>query len=372
MQDSLYKIDDVSEIFSPALVVFRDLVEENITEMIRVAGDPQRLRPHCKTYKIAEIVKMQMQAGITKFKCATIAEAEMLANSGATDIFLAYNLVGPNIGRALKLMTAFPNLQLAVTADHAKPLDELSRAVEQAGLQIQVVMDLDTGLHRTGVPMDEDAINLYEMISSSPGIRPGGLHWYDGQHHQTDLFERQSAVEAGWQKCVAFRDRLLANGFSVPRIVAGGTGSFPIYAAQGEPGLELSPGTVILHDAGYGTTFPDLHFTPAALLLTRVISRPTPNTLTLDLGHKAVAADPPQERREVFPELPDAKIVLQNEEHLVVQSQIADEFEPGDYLLAIPWHICPTTALHQEVYVVADGKLIDRWQVASRNRRLTI
>jgi D-serine deaminase-like pyridoxal phosphate-dependent protein len=115
-----------------------------------------------------------------------------------------------------------------------------------------------------------------------------------------------------------------------------------------------------------------LRFTPAALLLTRVVSRPTKDRVTLDLGYKAVASDPPAGNRVMFPDLPDAKAVLQNEEHLVLETSQADRFQPGDELFAIPRHVCPTSAMHKDVYVVSAGKLIGNWKVAARDRVLTI
>jgi len=179
-------------------------------------------------------------------------------------------------------------------------------------------------------------------------------------------------VLAAWQPGAALRDELVAAGLPVPRIVAGGTGSFPIFASIQDSVLELSPGTIIFHDWGYGSMFPDLQFTPAALLLTRVVSRPTENRVTLDLGYKAVASDPPAGNRLLFPDLPGAKAVLQNEEHLVLETSEASRFQPGDELLAIPRHICPTCALHKQVYVVAGGQLVGTWKVAARDRMLTV
>src|SRR5205085_5057106 len=111
--------------FSPGLIVFRDLVERNLDELIRVAGAAARLRPHCKTHKMREITQLQLARGITRHKCATIAEAEMLAEAGAEDIFLAYNPVGPNIGRVVRFVAKYSDVQLAVTGDSAAPVAAL-------------------------------------------------------------------------------------------------------------------------------------------------------------------------------------------------------------------------------------------------------
>jgi D-serine deaminase-like pyridoxal phosphate-dependent protein len=370
--DPIYHVADTSEIITPAMVVFRDLVEANLREMIRIAGDPARLRPHCKTHKMPAVTKLELAAGITKHKCATLAEAEMLAEAGVRDIMLAYNPVGPNIPRVVKFAKKFADTQLAVTADHPGPVAQLGAAAAEAGVRIAVLVDIDSGQHRTGLPAGPQALELYQTIAATKGLIPGGIHLYDGQNHQTDAAERREAVLACWEPARQLRDELVAKGLSVPRIVAGGTGSFPIFASLQDPALELSPGTIIFHDAGYREIFPDLNFTPSALLLTRVISRPTPNRVTLDLGYKAVASDPPAGKRLYFPDLPDAVAVLQNEEHLVLETPRAAEFQPGDELFAIPRHVCPTSALHRFVYVVAGGKLVDTWDVTARDRVLTV
>ncbi|MAT14862.1 MAG: threonine aldolase [Planctomyces sp.] len=367
-----YHISDSSSIISPGLVVFEEIVDENIQKMIEIAGSTDRLRPHCKTHKMAEVARKQLAAGITKHKAATFAEAEMLADAGAEDIFLAYNIVGPNIKRAVEFVRKYPQVTFSVTADHPNPVAQLSEAFSKAGLSIEVVLDLDSGLHRTGLLPGKEAEELYKQIADAPGLKPGGFHLYDGQNHQTDFKERTAAVNACWEPARMLKEKLTSAGLSVPRIVAGGTGSFPVYAKISDPVLELSPGTCVFNDSGYSNMFPDMVFTPAAVMLTRVISRPTADRLTLDLGTKGVASDPPSGKRVFFPDLPEAEHVLQNEEHLVLQTPRAKEYQPGDELIAIPTHICPTSALHKCAYVVRDGDVVAHWNVIARDRQLTI
>ena len=367
-----YRIDDTQAIVTPALIVFRDLLQQNLDRMIQIAGDPARLCPHCKTHKMADVIHLQLRSGIHRFKCATLAEAEMLARAGARDVLLAYNLVGPNIHRAVMFRSKFPDVVLSVTADDTVAARALGAAMHAARLEVNVLLDLDTGQHRTGLPVGPTALALYKTMADTPGLRPTGLHVYDGQNHQASRQERRDAVNMIWNHVLAFRDTLLADGLSVCRIVAGGTGSFPIFAEFVEPAMVLSPGTCVFHDAGYQATFPDLEFVPAALLLTRVVSRPTSKTVTLDAGNKAVASDPPMEKRLVFPDLPDARLVVHNEEHLVIETSQAERLRPGDALLAIPWHICPTSALHREAIVMEDGRPVARWPVTARDRFLSI
>jgi len=370
--DDCYRINDTSSIISPALIVFRDMVEQNLDQMIEIAGSPHRLRPHCKTHKTREIIQLQIARGITRHKCATFAEAEMCAEAGARDICLAYSLVGPNIARAVSFVRAWPDVEFCVTGDHPGPLQKLGRAMSAAGQSVGVLLDMDTGQHRTGLPAGPGAHEIYRLIVETDGLKPAGLHVYDGHQHQLERDERRTAINVEWEKIVAFRDGLVAEGWPVDRMVCGGTGSFPVYAEKNDSTVEMSPGTCVYNDIGYSEHFPDLVFRPAALLLTRVISRPTADRVTLDLGYKAIASDPPAGKRCVFPDLPDARQVLQNEEHLVLETSRAAEFEPGDELFAVPRHICPTSALHKEIQVVSGGELAGTWTIASRDRKLTV
>jgi len=122
-------INDASRIISPAMVVFRERLLSNIDAMIAIAGDPSRLRPHCKTHKTREVVALQIERGILKHKCATFAEAEMLVEAGVTDICLAYNLVGPNIERAVAFRSTYPDVAFSATADHPDPIRDLGAAM---------------------------------------------------------------------------------------------------------------------------------------------------------------------------------------------------------------------------------------------------
>jgi D-serine deaminase-like pyridoxal phosphate-dependent protein len=370
--NAAYVIRDMSAIYSPGLVFYKDLIQRNVWRALEIAGKPERLRPHVKTHKTREIVRLELGMGITKHKCATLAEAEMLADCGVPDVLLAYNLVGPNCGRMARLVGAYPNCQFAVLADHPAAARLLSEAMVAAGQEVDVLLDVDPGQHRTGIAPGADAVALYELLGRLPGLRPGGLHLYDGHNHQESLAEREAAVQKQMEPLLALRTTLLKKNLPVPRLVLGGTPTFPVYARLDLPGVECAPGTCILNDHGYGTHFTDLDFTPAALLLTRVISRPTSNRVTLDLGYKAVASDPPAGKRCILLDVPEYQPVLQNEEHFVIETPAADRYRPGDEILAMPTHICPTCALHRQAYVVENGQVTGQWDIAARDRVLRI
>jgi len=163
--------------------------------------------------------------------------------------------------------------------------------------------------------------------------------------------------------------QLLRLGLPVPRLVAGGTPTFAIHAQHAD--RELSPGTCVLWDFGYADKFPDLPFEVAALLLTRVVSKPGANRLCLDLGHKAVAAENPHPRVRLI-EAPEAEFVMQSEEHLVIETPNAANFSIGHILHGIPRHVCPAVALYSEATVISGGEIADRWTITARGRRLSV
>lgn len=366
-----YRVDEIDEIPSPSLLIFVDIVRENLRTMLELVGDPARLRPHVKTHKMPALVRLAVEMGITKHKCATIAEAEMLAQAGAPDVLLAYQQVGPNVGRLAKLVSTYPETTFRAVVDEPGPARSLSEAMRSVGQTIHTLIDLNVGMDRTGTLPGQDADELYAEIERLPGLVPDGIHAYDGHSSAPDLDERRVAVSAVLDAITTMRDRLEARELPVPRIVVGGTPPFGIYAESDLPRLECSPGTIVLHDVGYGAKFPDLPFTPAALLLGRVSSRPRPGMLCLDIGTKAVASDPIGDRVKLLG-IPDAELGKQNEEHLVVRTPAASDFPPGTPVLTIPVHICPTCALHREAIVIEGGRVVDRWQVTARDRQLTI
>ena len=316
--DCRYAIDDPSDLLSPSLVIFRDLVRKNLVDMITMARGPDRLRPHVKTHKMAQVVRMARELGISKHKYATIAEAEMVAASGGTDVLLAYPLVGLNLLRWARLIRTYPGTTFRAIVDHPDSARALSGAAQDLERPVPVLVDLEVGMGRTGIDPGEPAAALYALIARLPNLEADGLHAYDGHINETDVEARRKSVRAVQEVTLTLRDRLLRQGLPVPRMVLGGTPSFPVHAGLDVPGVECSPGTIVLYDHGYATRFPDLPFTPAALLLTRVVSRPRPGRICLDLGHKAVAADPAGPRVHLI-DVPEARIVGHSEEHLVVQ-----------------------------------------------------
>ena len=366
-----YEVNNADEVASPALLIYPHRVEQNIQQMMKIAGDVNRLRPHVKTHKLPQVVAMHQAHGIDKLKCATIAEAEMLAESGVKDILLAYQPVGPNQRRLIELAQRYRQSQFGCLVDNEKTLRELAAKLSTTDVQLNVWIDIDDGNRRSGIQPSPTAENLAKLLTDTPGINFAGLHVYDGQFGGLTPEERVAGANEAFASVISMIEHLAADGVAVPNIVAGGTPTFPAHAQRG--GVDLSPGTYSLWDVGYSTSCPDQPFLCAAVLLVRVISKPEPNRLCVDLGHKAVAAENSLDRRVRFLNAPEAKFMGQNEEHLVIELPEGHGFEVGDVLYGIPWHICPTVALHQEVNVVnEDHEFVEYWPIAARGRRLTV
>src|SRR5262249_36052863 len=152
----------------------------------------------------------------------------------------AYPLVGPNCGRLARLARAFAGCRFSTVADHPAALKALADAMHAAGQTVDVLLDMDVGQHRTGITPGPEAVALYEQTARLPGVRPGGLHVYDGHNHQETLAERPRAVLTQLAPVLELRDTLERKGLPVPRFVAGGTPTFPVFARMELPGLECA------------------------------------------------------------------------------------------------------------------------------------
>ncbi len=364
-----YEIKNIDTIDSPALVVYKHRIIENIRLLkMMVNNDVDRLRPHVKTNKISEVCQLMLDAGITKFKCATIAEAEMLAMIKAPDVLLAYQPVGPKLERFIKLLINYPTTRFSCLVDNIQSAGQLSKLGIEKKIAVEVFIDLNIGMNRTGIAPEKASL-LFEAIELLPSIKVIGLHAYDGQIRDTDLVQRKQHVEQGFSKVVILAETIKAVSDTQLFIVAGGSPTFAIYAAHTT--VECSPGTFIFWDWGYKHKMPDEPFDYAALVISRVISVIDKNTIVADLGHKSVAAENPLPRVH-FLNAPDASPVFQSEEHLVLKVADSTLYKPGAILYGVPVHICPTVALYETAIVIENNSAIDEWQVAARRRKIVI
>lgn len=368
-REEWYSISNISQTDSPALVVYKERILENIRLVKEMVGDVQRLRPHVKTHKMPEICTLMLEAGITKFKCATIAEAEMLSALQAPDVLLAYQPNGPKLMRFINLVKAYPSTRFSCLTDNIQQAVQMTTEARKNGVLLQLFIDLNVGMNRTGIRTDQ-AFELASFIQTQESLELTGLHGYDGHIRDNDPVVRKQKADAAYQPVEQLAEKIRQELGISPVIIMGGTPTFPLHA--GRKDVECSPGTFVFNDWGYKHSLPDEPFEYAALVITRVISIVDGHTICTDLGHKSIAPENPLENRVRFLNAPDVIFKGQSEEHLVLTVEDAGKFTIGDVLYGVPIHICPTVALYDKAMVVEDGLVTQHWSIAARNRAINI
>ncbi|MBW3544682.1 MAG: D-TA family PLP-dependent enzyme [Bacteroidetes bacterium] len=370
MNVSWYTIENISAQDSPSLLLYHDRVQQNIDRMIKMAGHADRLLVHVKTNKMPGIVKMLLASGISRFKCATLAEAEMVARAGGRYLILAHQLVGPKINRLIQLRRQYPGVFMASLVDCRQQADRHQEIFAREGLGADVFLDINNGMDRSGHPLNEHLLPLYQYLSQLPNMRCHGLHIYDGHWRDTDFNTRKEKIDRDFEGIEKLLAAILKAGLPKPMVVAGGTPSFTTHLLRED--TYCSPGTCVLWDWGYGEKLSEQPFDFAALVLTRIISKPAPGIISIDLGHKAIAAENSIDKRVRFLNLDNYQLLGQSEEHGVLQVADWDKWQIGDVLYGVPYHICPTVNLYDQAYVVKDNKVMECWEVLGSRRKISL
>jgi len=365
MSESWYEIENINELDSPALVVFPERVKHNIQLAIDMIGDAERLRPHIKTNKSPDVAKLMLDAGITKFKCATIAEAEMLAQCNVPDVLLAYQPLGPKLTRFVSLIKKYPATKFSCLTDNIDAANEQASVFNSNDLTVPVFIDLNVGMNRTGICPDEKAIELAKHCSTLKGVSLIGLHAYDGHIRDVDFEVKKQKCDEAFAAVQSLNEKL-----KLPIIVMGGSPAFSVHCKRKD--IECSPGTFVYWDKGYIDLCPEQKFLPAIVLVTRIISFPSANKICTDLGHKSVAAENEITRRVFFLNAEGLKPVGQSEEHLVLETNEHHSYKVGDIFYGLPYHVCPTVALYERVYTIEKGKVSGEWKTVARDRKINL
>ena len=344
---------------SPGLLVDPEIVKQNIAWVLaQVNNQPERLRPHIKTHKTREVNQLLLAAGIIKFKASTIAEAELLALYGAPDVLLSMQPTGPTLLRFIKLIDSYPNTSFACLVDDldaAKSINELAK-------NLRIFIDLNVGMNRTGIIPDL-AYALIQQISSLNKLKIAGLHAYDGHIRDVNIHERAQHVDTDFKTFYDLITRLQTKDLE---LVVGGTPSFLVH--KNTEAFVCSPGTFVFFDVGYANLYPKDSLQIAVEVIARIISKPTKQTICIDVGHKSIAPENSIENRVRFIDNPSWQLISQSEEHGIVKVEVSTSLKIGDIVRMYPYHICPTVAMHQTIQVYNEPG----WQVLARNRKITI
>lgn len=347
-----------TNIESPGLLVNPEIVKKNIHWVLnQVDNNPARLRPHIKTHKTREVNQLLLASGITKFKAATIAEAELLALDEAPDVLLSMQPTGTTLERFIELTKKYTKTSFGCLLDDT----QAAHALNAVSSNQRVYIDLNMGMNRTGI-RPEKSIPLINLVIQLPNLQLAGLHAYDGHIRDLDLEDRKRHVEQDFQSFYALLPQLSLD----LELVVGGTPSFLVHHTN--PNYVCSPGTFVFFDTGYAKLYPENSLQLAVQVIGRVISIPTDHTISIDVGHKSVAPENGIDNRLQFIDHPEWKLLSQSEEHGIVEVGDSSAFQIGDVIRMLPYHICPTVALHQYLQI-GDGSV---WKVLARDRKLTI
>jgi D-serine deaminase-like pyridoxal phosphate-dependent protein len=365
-----YTINNVDELDTPALVVYPDRVKYNIDLVKTMIDDVSRLRPHVKTHKSLDVSLLMIPAGIHKFKCATIAEAEMLGMAKAPDVLLAYQPGGPKLKRFVQLIKTYPQTNYSCLVDNKDTANAISTEAVKSNIKIAVYIDLNVGMNRTGITPGTEALTLYGTCLSLPGLALKGLHAYDGHIHDSGYDVRQKRSDESMIPVLKLVDDIKAKGYPKPVVIAGGSPTYPILAKR--PDMECSPGTFAYWDRGYQLAFPEQPFQTAALIVARVISLPEDGKICIDVGHKSVSAENELSKRIYFLNAPELIFTGQSEEHLVADAGIGHPYKVGDVLYGLPYHVCPSVALYERAITIENKLVTSEWKTTARDRKITI
>jgi D-serine deaminase-like pyridoxal phosphate-dependent protein len=369
VDDYALPADLVERAISPALVVYLDRVRENLRRVIaHTGGRADRWRPHIKTTKIPEVFQELMRSGVRHFKCATTREAQHLLYAvdqegiREADLLLAYPLVGPSLKRLAQLARVHTNTRVSVLCEDAA-------AVASIPSELTIFVDVNSGMNRTGVPI-EDETSILE-IARAAGERFRGVHFYDGHIHGDDAVVRREMAFGAYDRLLGLLGRLDREGLVAGEVITSGTPSF-LYALAYEPFGEIdptihrvSPGTVVFHDLRSEQEIEDLDLLPAAVVLVRVVSHPAADIVTCDAGSKSIAAEAGNPCAFVLGH-PELEALTPSEEHLPLRVHEGERLERGSTLLLVPMHVCPTVNLAEEALLIDEGRLVGVVPVRAR------
>jgi len=353
----------LSAVDTPSLLLEADALHANLARMAAYfASRPCQLRPHFKSHKCTHIARLQIQAGAVGITCAKLGEAEVLTAAGIRNILIANQIVGPlKIARLVALATQAAPI---VAVDAPENIHLLAHAAASAGVELGVLVEVDIGMKRCGVPPGPAALALARLVNSLPGLKFQGLQGYEGHLVDLrDLAERTEKVRAALQPLIETRRLIEQAGIPVNIVSGGGTGSYTITGDY--PGMdEVQAGSYAGMDGWYSDIRPE--FRPALSILATVISRPAEHLAIIDVGRKGIGGEfgPPRVKN-----LPGATIAsFGSEEHTAIALPPGSRVRVGDPLEIIPSHGCTTANLYREFIVHLHGVVTDVWPIEGSGR----
>jgi len=352
---------------TPCLVIDLDRVEANIRRLqAELDSAGVALRPHFKTHKLVPVARLQLQAGAAGITTGTLGEAEVLADAGIDDVFVAYPVlaVGPKASRVRSL---HERVRLAVGVDSADGARSLAAAVRETARPLDVLVELDAGIHRTGVRGPDEAV-VVASAARAAGLRVRGVFTHGG-HSYAGPDAAPSAAADEVRVLTEAAEALAAAGIELETRSAGST---PTRIAAARPGVtEIRAGTYVLNDHQQVVLGSAASADVAAHVASTVVSRPAPDRAVLDAGAKSLTKD----RAEYLTGFghgaayPHAILDRVYDYHgRLVSTNGSPLPELGDIVMVQPNHVCPVVDLFDEAVITRDGRVVDRWRIDGRGR----
>ncbi len=361
---------NISELDTPALLIDLDIMERNLERAARYAVEHNlRLRPHTKTHKIPALARKQIELGAVGVTVAKTTEAEVMLAAEPPDLLVAYPVVGaPKIERLIRVARLVP---VTVSLDNEVSAQALSEAAVSAGLRIPVLAEMDVGLGRVGVAPGKELIALGRRLASLPGLELRGIAFYAGHIKKMDEkgFELLEELAETVERAVADFQRA-----GLPTEVVSGGSTPTLYQSHRIPAMnEIRPGTYIFNDRNCVACGCAQWEDCAASILVTVVSTARGDRMIIDGGSKTFFSDSLATGEDPYfgrvIEAPEARFVKMNEEHGYIDLEnAAGRFQVGDKVRIIPNHICVAMNLHEKVYGVRDGEVVEEWVVAARGK----
>lgn len=356
---------------TPALVLDLDVVEANIARTVEIAqAAGARLRPHIKTHRMLEVAKLQIAAGAQGICCAKTGEAEVFADGGIDDIFIANQVVGAAKMRRLRALAE--RVRLAVGIDHPDQIDLLSQAFRGAD-PLDISIEIDVGQRRTGVVEPHEGVDLAQRVVDAPGLALRGVYTHEGHDYAARDDADLAVIADQAQRQMLEAAQAIRDATGAPCEVS--MGSTPsLFARKFRPGIaELRPGTAVFNDGSHANFLGHTDWCAATVLAT-VVNLPAPDRVVVDAGAKALTSDrrgPSILENSGFGMVvgrPEATIVSLSDEHGVLSVPDAGAYTIGGVIQIIPNHICPCVNLYDHAFVAREGIVEDVWEVSARGQ----
>jgi D-serine deaminase-like pyridoxal phosphate-dependent protein len=358
----------VSELDTPALVVDLDVLETNLNEMAAYcAGHGLSLRPHTKTHKIPEIARMQLRSGAQGITVAKLGEAELMVREGFDDLLIAYPIVGA--AKLSRLVALSETARITVALDSFEVAEGISRAAHSAGVQIQVLAEMDAGLRRCGVQTPEALMALAQCIARLPGLKFLGFMIFPG-HIRAHPDAQPALLEGIDGRLRQAQDGLFRQGIQV-HVVSGGSTPTACRSHVMKTVTEIRPGTYVYNDMNTVTIGATDLSRCALTVHTTVVSTAVRGRVVVDGGSKTFSSDRLRGGEgQGYGYLighPEVEFESMSEEHGHLNVEKApDTFRVGDRLRFVPNHVCTAVNLHNEVWGARNDEVVERWEIRGR------